>query len=135
MIIRYAGNNDYTWLKKYDNHINDAILKMKIDLREIYIAQENTETTGWLRYNLFWDEIPFMNMLYVLENYREKGIGRKLAEHWENEMKNKGHTTALTSTRSDEKAQHFYRKIGYTEIGGFKYLEEPYEIIFHKILK
>jgi ribosomal protein S18 acetylase RimI-like enzyme len=135
MIIRYAGNNDYAWLKKYDKHINDEILKMKINLREIYIARENNETIGWLRYNLFWDEIPFMNMLYLLENYRRKGIGKKLVEHWENEMKNKGYKNVLTSTLSNENAQHFYRKIGYTEIGGFKYLEEPYEIIFYKKLE
>jgi GNAT superfamily N-acetyltransferase len=135
MIIRYAGNNDYAWLKKHDKHINGEILKMKINLREIYIAQENNETIGWLRYNLFQDEIPFMNMLYLLENYRKKGIGKKLVEHWENEMRNKGYKNVLTSTLSNENAQHFYRKTGYTEIGGFKYFEEPYEIIFHKILK
>ena len=32
----------------------------------------------------------------------------------------------------NEDAQHFYRKMGYKEIGGFTYLEEPLEIIFHK---
>jgi ribosomal protein S18 acetylase RimI-like enzyme len=135
MVIRYAENNDYTWLKNHDKHINDAILKTKIDLKEIYIAQENNETIGWLRYNLFWDEIPFINMLYVLENYREKGFGGELVEHWENEMKRKGHANVLTSTLSNERAQDFYRKIGYTEIGGFKYFDEPYEIIFHKTLE
>ena len=35
---------------------------------------------GWLRWNLFWDEIPFMNMLYVLEHSRGVGLGRALVE-------------------------------------------------------
>ena len=42
---------------------------------------------GWLRFNLFWDNIPFMNMLYFLEDYREKGYGSQLASFWEQEMK------------------------------------------------
>jgi ribosomal protein S18 acetylase RimI-like enzyme len=52
--------------------------------------------------------------------------------HWENEMRKKGYKNVLTSTQSNEEAQHFYRKMGYTEIGGFKYLSEPLEIMFFK---
>jgi ribosomal protein S18 acetylase RimI-like enzyme len=73
-----------------------------------------------------------MNILYLLEDYRNKGIGKELVNYWEIDMKNKGYKNVLTSTQSNENAQHFYRKIGYTEIGGMKYLDEPYEIIFHK---
>jgi ribosomal protein S18 acetylase RimI-like enzyme len=47
-------------------------------------------------------------------------------------MKWKGYKNVMTSTQSDEEAQHFYRKLGYTEIGGFKYLGDPLEIIFYK---
>jgi len=73
-----------------------------------------------------------MNMIYILENYQKKGIGKILTLHWENEMKQKGYENVLTSTLSNEEAQHFYRKMGYKEIGGFTYLDEPQEIIFHK---
>ena len=55
-----------------------------------------------------------------------------LTLHWENEMKQKGYSNVLTSTLSNEEAQHFYRKMGYMKIGGFTYLHEPLEIIFHK---
>jgi ribosomal protein S18 acetylase RimI-like enzyme len=132
MLIRYAEITDYQLLKEYDNHITDKTLKIKIESKEIYIVQESDKIIGWLRYNLFWDEIPFMNLLYLLEDYRNKGIGKKLVNYWEIDMKNKGYTNVLTSTQSNENAQHFYRKIGYTEIGGMKYLNEPYELIFHK---
>jgi ribosomal protein S18 acetylase RimI-like enzyme len=50
-------------------------------------------------------------------------------------MKNIGYKCVLTSTQSNEEAQHFYRKIGYVEIGGFKYLNDSYEILFQKKLK
>ncbi|MDR2598823.1 MAG: GNAT family N-acetyltransferase [Oscillospiraceae bacterium] len=132
--IRYAKNNDYLWLKEHDKHISEKILKNKIENNEIFVLENNEKLIGWLRYNLFWDNIPFMNMIYFLEEYRKIGLGRKLVEFWENELKNIGYKSVLTSTQSNEDAQHFYRKLGYKEIGGFKYFNDPYEIIFQKIL-
>ena len=129
IIIRYAEHNDIMWLKEHDKHISEN----KIDNKEVYIAEDNGIKIGWLRYNLFWDSVPFMNMIYFLEKYRKKGIGKKLVKYWEEDMKQKGHNNVLTSTQSNEEAQHFYRKMGYTEIGGFKYFNDPYEIIFQKI--
>ena len=132
-IIRYAKNNDYLWLKEHDKHISEKVLMNKIDNNEIFIIENNGKIIGWLRYNLFWDNIPFMNMICFLEEYRKIGLGRKLVEFWEKEMKDIGYKSVLTSTQSNEDAQIFYRKIGYVEIGGFKYFNDPYEIIFQKV--
>ena len=126
--IRYANNDDYPYLKTLDSYISVN----KIENGEIYIAETSAKIIGWLRYNFFWDSVPFMNMIYFLDDYRGKGLGRKLVKRWEEDMKQKGFKNVLTSTQSDEQAQHFYRKLGYREIGGFKYLNDPYEIIFHK---
>jgi ribosomal protein S18 acetylase RimI-like enzyme len=73
-------------------------------------------------------------MIDLLDKYRKKGIGTKLVNYWEEEMKQKGYKNVLTSTQSNEEAQHFYRKMGYFEIGGLKYFNHPYEIIFNKII-
>jgi len=132
MNIRYAEKKDFTWLKENDVHISEEILETKIKSKEIYIVEENNKNIGLLRYNLFWDIIPFMNMIYFLDEHRGKGFGKKLVEYWEKEMRQKGNKNVLTSTLSNEEAQHFYRKLGYKEIGGFKLLEEPFEIIFYK---
>lgn len=40
--------------------------------------------------------------------------------YWENEMKQQGYETLMTSTRADEYAQHFYFKLGYEVVGGFR---------------
>ena len=134
IIIRYANNNDLLWLIENDNHISEETLKNKIEKNEVYIVEINGKKIGWLRYNLFWDNVPFMNMIYFLEEYRNMGIGKLLNNYWEEEMKQKGFTNILTSTQSNEEAQHFYRKLGYKEIGGFKYFNDPYEIVFQKII-
>jgi ribosomal protein S18 acetylase RimI-like enzyme len=131
--IQYAENDDFLWLKEHDDHISETILKNKIQNNEIYVVKNTGKIIGWLRFNLFWDNIPFVNMICILEKYWKMGIGKELLKHWENEMKNNGYKNVLTSTQSDEEAQHFYRKMGYKEIGGFKYFNDPYEIIFQKI--
>ncbi|ULQ59026.1 GNAT family N-acetyltransferase [Brucepastera parasyntrophica] len=130
MTIEYALSSDYGWLRKHDRYVADEILKTKIEHREIYVVRDGDEITGWLRYNLFWDHIPFMNMLFLLEQYRNKGTGKKLVQFWEDDMRKKGHDLVLTSTLSDESAQHFYRKLGYVENGALKYRDEALEIIF-----
>ena len=131
--FRHAGNDDFLWLKRHDKHISENILKNKIDSKEIYIVENKKNIIGWLRYNLFWDNIPFMNMVGILKEYRKLGIGAKLVKYWENKMNENGYKNVLTSRQSNEEAQHFYRKLGYNEIGGFKYFNDPYEIIFQKI--
>ena len=107
MMIRHAEDKDLTWLKEHDEHISKDVLKKKIDLSEVYVVQIGDELVGWLRYNLFWDSIPFMNLICILEDYRSKGLGKKLVCFWENEMKEKGYDSVLTSTLSSEDAQHF----------------------------
>lgn len=132
MEIRLANDTDLEQLLKYDHSISQEELKSLVSSRRIFIAEEEGRFFGWLRYNLFWDHIPFMNMLYVLEPERGKGYGKALVERWEREMKNAGYSRVMTSTVSQEYAQHFYVKLGYQCIGGFLLPGDPYEIILTK---
>lgn len=132
MDIRLAESRESGLLVRYDRHISKEELEKSILGNHIYIAEEHGRFAGWLRYNLFWDQIPFMNMLYVLEEYRGKGAGRQLVRFWESEMKRQGYKTLMTSTRADEYAQHFYFRLGYEAVGGFRLCGDPYEVIFSK---
>ncbi|NBG88155.1 GNAT family N-acetyltransferase [Isachenkonia alkalipeptolytica] len=117
--------------KKWRRVFRKNTLK-KIEDKEIIIIKESEKIIGWLRYSLFWDNIPFMNMLRIEERYRKKGLGRLLVEFWEKEMREKGHKLVLTSTMSNEFAQHFYRKLGYKDAGCLLLEEEGLEIVFKK---
>lgn len=134
MIIRTAAIKDYNTLSGMDKHVPRNILKQKIDNGEILVAVTDENIIGWLRFSYFWDEIPIMNMLYLLEPYRKMGHGKRLVLHWENKMKKIGHKYLLTTTLSNEDAQHFYRKLGYIDIGGFVLPSEPLELILLKEL-
>lgn len=134
MIIRLATMDDIEELEKYDKHISKKELENSIHLNRVFLAEENKKFVGWLRYNLFWDNIPFMNMLYLLEDSRGKGIGKQLVAYWEKQMGRLNFDMVMTSTASDEYAQHFYHKLGYSTVGGFLLGEDPYEIILSKKL-
>ena len=132
MKIRIAVAQDITVLTKYDHNISKDELLNSIRLNRVYIVEIEDDFIGWLRFNLFWDNTPFMNMLFILEDYRSSGFGKALVSFWEEEMKKLNHEVAMTSTASDEYAQHFYVELGYQSVGGFTFLEDPYEIIMMK---
>ena len=121
-MIRYANENDIEIISKYDKHISKEELANIIKLKRVIVMYEDDKFVGWLIYNLFWDNTPFMNMLYLLDNERGKGNGSRLVIFWENEMKQKNYEFVLTSTQSNEEAQFFYRKIGYVDSVHYYYL-------------
>lgn len=131
-MIRYANEKDFLIVRKYDKHIRETELVTAIKAKRVFVMYHEDCFAGWLRYNLFWDEIPFMNMLYLLEEYRGKGYGGRLVDVWEKEMRDGGYQMVLTSTLSNEQAQLFYRKKGYIDCGSLVLPGEPLEIIFRK---
>ena len=132
MTIRTALMADLPVLSRYDRHISENELENLIRLGRITVAEADGEFAGWLRWNLFWDNTPFLNLLYLLEPYRGKGYGKALMDYWETQMQHQGFDRVMTSTASDEYAQHFYQKLGYSAIGGFTPPGDSYEIIFDK---
>jgi ribosomal protein S18 acetylase RimI-like enzyme len=100
----------------------------------ILLAEDTPQKSfiGWLRWGLFWDEVPFMNRLHVDEHRRGEGLGRLLVSEWERARAQDGHTTVMTSTVSAEPAQHFYRRLGYTDAGALFLPGESAEIFFLK---
>lgn len=134
MNIRFANLEDLKVISLYDKHVSKEELENLVNLNRVIIAEENNKFCGWLRYNLFWDNTPFMNRLYVLEDKRGKGYGKQLVDFWENKMRILQYKFVMTSTASDEYSQHFYLKIGYKTVGGFIPEGEPYEIILMKNL-
>ena len=134
LILRPAVPADLAFLAGHDRHITPAELDSSIRLGRILLAETDGQICGWLRWNLFWDNTPFMNLLYLLEDFRMQGYGRALVRQWEQEMRERGHATVMTSTQANEAAQHFYRHLGYTDVGGFLLPGEAYELILSKAL-
>jgi len=138
MLIRYAQLNDKTEWFRLDRHLPEEGFEEKIRNKQGYVLTEDDKIIGVLRYNLFWDNTPFCTMLFIDSDHRKKGYGKLLMEHWEQDMRSNGYGMLMTSTQVDEEAQHFYRKLGYKDCGGFVVdipgYEQPMEMIMIKAL-
>lgn len=132
MNIKLAGETEVAILSQYEKHIRKEELKSSVLAGRVLIAEHKEKLVGWLRWNLFWDNTPFLNMLYVLEGYRNRGYGKKMVLSWEKRMEEDGYQLAMTSTLSCETAQHFYRKLNYVDSGALLLPGEALEIIFTK---
>ena len=139
MEIRFITTEDKPFWYSIDKHLPEKEFYKKIRDNKGYILIVDDKPVGLLRYNLFWDNTPFCTMLYVDWNQHGKGYGKMLMEHWEMDMKAQGYGMLLTSTQVDEDAQHFYRKLGYKDCGGFVIdvsgYEQPMEMFMIKSIK
>lgn len=131
--VRQATSGDLNGLVKHDRLPEDELAAI-LGSGRILVAEDGSSNgfIGWLRWGLFWDEVPFMNRLHVAEHRRGEGVGRLLAEEWERACQQAGYTMLLTSTVSAESAQHFYRKLGYTDAGCLLLPAESAELFFVK---
>lgn len=134
MHIRLATQAEFALLKQHDCHIAPDELEYSISRGRVLIAHVDGAFIGWLRWNLFWDNTPFMNLLFLLPEHRNRGHGKKIVAHWEAQMQELGFSLVMTSTLSNEDAQGFYRSLGYTDAGCLLLKNQPAELLFTKEL-
>lgn len=136
--LRPAAEDDAGFWKTLDPHIARTELQNLIALGRCHVLLCGASPVGVMRYNLFWDSVPFLTMLCLSEPYRRRGYGGAALAAWEDEMRAAGHEAVMTSTQSDEGAQHFYRKKGYRDAGCLILdgtpLAQPAELFFIKAL-
>lgn len=136
--IRTVQPEDQESWYRLDRHLPESEFQKKIRDRQGYVLLEHNKIIALLRYNLFWDNTPFCTLLFVELQSRGKGLGRRLMEHWANDMKDHGYGMVMVSTQVDEDAQNFYRKLGYKDCGGLTLdlpgYEQPMELFMVKAL-
>ncbi len=115
--INYVTEEDKDFWFSLDKHISESEFLLKVRDKRGYVIKASEKPIGVMRYNLFWDIIPFLNLIYFEEAFRGKGYGTSAMMHWESEMCKLGHKIAMTSTMVEESSQHFYRKLGYKDCG------------------
>lgn len=138
MEIKIVTNNDKEFVMSIDKHINDTGYNNLVYTKSGYVIWEKNQRTEIIVHCILWDNIPFMNFLFIKEEYRNKGLAKQAIIIWENEMKNQGYKMTLISTQVDEGAQHLYRKLGYIDCGGLVFnntpFDQPMEMFFRKVL-
>lgn len=136
--IRYVSDSDKSFWYTLDKHLSETEFELKIRDKRGYVISDGGKPVGVMRYNLFWDNTPFLTLIYFAKIHRGKGYGKQAMLFWEDEMRELGYKMTMTSTQVDEQAQHFYRKLGYIDKGGIFLdntpFEQPQEMLLLKIL-
>ena len=100
------------------------------------MAEDNGTLIGCMRYGMLWDKIPFMQLLWVEDGLRGKGFGSAIVRRWEQDMDKAGSAIVMTSSQENERAQHYYHNLGYSDCGKLtlpQYISA--ELFFFKELK
>lgn len=119
MEITLAAADDLSAIRRYDRHIPPERLEECIRAGRVLVLREGEVLLGVLRWSLFWQSIPFLDLIYLDESCRGLGWGRRMMERWESDMARLGFRYVMLSTQADEDAQFFYEKLGYRRIGAF----------------
>ncbi|TDM02385.1 GNAT family N-acetyltransferase [Macrococcus carouselicus] len=132
MIIREMNNddiknvsvllNDYRMFYHKPNELDkcEIFLKERIDNKEsqVFIAELNEEIIGFVQiYSIFstvsLQRAYILNDLFVSENARKTGAGKKLIEKaFEFAEENAARYICLETGKDNEKAQRLYEKMG-----------------------
>jgi len=138
MDIRYGQASDFEWLQEHDKHVNAEWISRCLHHGEYILAADEQNRKGFLRFSMFWGNIPYMDLIWVLKNYRQHGVGSGLFSFWEKEMKKRGTKTLMTSSMMDEpEPQVWHKRNGFKECGQLTFgQEQPTpEVFFVKDLK
>ena len=137
MTIRTAVPADLDGIRNYDRHIPASRLEDCIRRRQVDVLVDDGGTIrGVLRWNLFWQSLPFLDLIYLDDALRGQGWGTKMMARWEENMASQGYDHVLLSTQSDETSKFFYEKLGYRLCGSFLPPDQDVEeLMYRKELK
>ena len=119
MTITPATETDLTAITAYDRHIPRERLLGCIQRGLVTVLRSEDRILGVLRWSLFWQSLPFLDLLYLDETLRGQGWGTNMMAHWEKNMSAQGYQDVMLSTQSDETSKFFYEKLGYRRCGAF----------------
>ena len=136
MTIEVAKSGDFSQVRNFDRHIPQDRLLACIEAGQVLVLKENQSIRGILRWSLFWQTIPFVDLIFLDFAIHGQGCGTSMMHDWESRMAQAGYSFVMTSTQEDETAWQFYEKLGYARIGSFLPPDqEAPELIYGKPLK
>lgn len=133
--IRFAVDRDTRFLSP-NVYIREEVLRRKIEWQEFIVAEKGGESVGFIELEYLWSLVPYMALIKVLPEHREKGIGKRLLEFTEEFLVSKGHKELYSSSQENEAApQKWHKHVGFSECGKIEGINEGVgEVFFCKSL-
>ena len=88
--IQPALPEDWGAWRELDRHVCRAGFLAAVRRSMAWWVLEEGQPVGVLRYQLFWEQIPFLNLLFLKASARRQGHGRAAMALWEAEMSRAG---------------------------------------------
>lgn len=140
-MLRAAQLSDFAFLRQLSTDPGDEALESQIRGGRLRIIESEADgpapsrPMGFLKFTVLWETLPFIEVIWLAQAQRGRGLGQQVVSEWELEMRGRGFDLVLTSTAADATAQHFWRKLGYTDCGVLTVRRKPAEIFLQKALE
>jgi len=117
--VRFANPTDLDDCIALDHPTMPAeVIKRKIGQREIIVAENAGQLVGYLRLEYLWSLVPYIGLIWVVEDQRQQGIGKTLLCYLEDALREQGHTVLYSSSQANEpEPQAWHRHVGFEECG------------------
>lgn len=76
-----------------------SYVKSRIDDGKVFVAETTDgNVAGFLIYNIWWGNCPFIELIKIKELYQRQGVGLELLNTAKQELKSMGFKTLISST-------------------------------------
>ena len=137
--LREAGPDDLPAIREIDllfeGHPHAAdVLRRAITEGKIVLAESaQGGVVGYVRWDYFWDSIPFCLTARVKPQHQRRGVGHRLYERIEDTFRRRGCRFWLSSTEeTNESSRRFHESIGFRPIGKLAELGQDVSEIFYR---
>lgn len=114
--ITVATLDDMADILHLDVQLPDKALASAIQEQQVYVLKTSWSLVGVCYFGIFQQE-PFLNTLFVDQDYRKQGYDKELLAFWEATMKEQGYGSVLVATSGNETTKYLFEKLGYQYVG------------------
>jgi L-amino acid N-acyltransferase YncA len=106
----------------YEGQIPDyhptSYLQTRLHDNMAFVAKDNSKNAiGFLIYNIWWGNCPFIELIKIHKSYQRQGIGLALLEEAKREIKSKGFKKLISSTEIvNQLGLGFHDKAGFKKL-------------------
>ena len=75
MKLKYMEAEDKAFVMSIDTHVNEEQYANRVLTKSGYVIWEGAEPVGLMHHAVLWDNLPFLNLIYMKEECRGKGYG------------------------------------------------------------
>lgn len=129
---RPATADDFPFVTTLAPGLQRPVFQRHVAAGRMQVIDAASAPVGFMKHDVLWETLPFLEIIMLVASCRGHGIGRRAVAQWEAEMAGQGHRVCAVSTQVNESAQHFWRKIGYTDCGVLTLPHRPTELFLFK---